>query len=80
MCNAVGTLTVRDLCRTEHSASIVTWTAIYMTLMALPALPFFWVTPTPFDFLLLPFEVEKLFFDALDFEIDFVGSGGGIGR
>jgi drug/metabolite transporter (DMT)-like permease len=52
VCNAVGTLTVRDLCRTEHSASIVTWTAIYMTLMALPALPFFWVTPTPFDFLL----------------------------
>src|SRR5580658_2067145 len=52
MCNAVGTLTVRDLCRTEHSASIVTWTAIFMTLMALPALPFSWVTPTPFDFLL----------------------------
>jgi len=52
VCNAVGTLTVRDLCRTEHSASIVTWTAIYMTLMAFPALPFFWVTPTPFDFLL----------------------------
>jgi drug/metabolite transporter (DMT)-like permease len=46
VCNAVGTLTVRDLCRTEHSASIVTWTAIFMTLMALPALPFFWVTPT----------------------------------
>jgi drug/metabolite transporter (DMT)-like permease len=52
VCNAVGTLTVRDLCRTEHSASIVTWTAIFMTLMALPALPFFWVTPTPIDFLL----------------------------
>jgi drug/metabolite transporter (DMT)-like permease len=51
-CNAVGTLTVRDLCRTEHSASIVTWTAIFMTLMALPALPFFWVTPRPVDFLL----------------------------
>jgi drug/metabolite transporter (DMT)-like permease len=52
VCNAIGTLTVRDLCRTEHSASIVTWTAIFMTLMALPALPFFWVTPTPVDFLL----------------------------
>lgn len=52
VCNAVGTLTVRDLCRTEHSASIVTWTAIFMTLMALPVLPFFWVTPTPADFLL----------------------------
>jgi len=52
VCNAVGTLTVRDLCRTEHSASIVTWTAIFMTLMALPALPFFWVTPSLVDFLL----------------------------
>ena len=49
VCNAVGTLTVRDLCRTEHSASIVTWTAIFMTLMALPVLPFFWVTPTLLD-------------------------------
>jgi drug/metabolite transporter (DMT)-like permease len=46
VCNAIGTLTVRDLCRTEHSASIVTWTAIFMTLMALPPLPFFWKTPT----------------------------------
>jgi drug/metabolite transporter (DMT)-like permease len=52
VCNAVGTLYVRDLCRTEHSAAIVTWTAIFMTLMALPVLPFFWVTPTPADFLL----------------------------
>ena len=34
VCNAIGTLTVRDLRRTEHSASIVTWTAIFMTLMA----------------------------------------------
>ena len=49
VCNAVGTLTVRDLCRTEHSASIVTWTAIFMTLMALPVLPFYWVTPAPLD-------------------------------
>src|SRR5215469_15589299 len=45
VCSAIGTLTVRDLCRTEHSASIVTWTAIFMTLMALPALPFYWVMP-----------------------------------
>jgi drug/metabolite transporter (DMT)-like permease len=52
VCNAVGTLTVRDLCRTEHSASIVTWTAIFMTALALPPLPFFWVTPSPVDFLL----------------------------
>jgi drug/metabolite transporter (DMT)-like permease len=47
VCNAIGTLTVRDLCRTEHSASIVTWTAIFMTLMALPVLPFYWVMPSP---------------------------------
>ncbi|HML10786.1 MAG TPA: DMT family transporter [Stellaceae bacterium] len=52
VCNAVGTLTVRDLCRTEHSASIVTWTAIFMTLMALPPLPFYWVTPSLGDFAL----------------------------
>jgi drug/metabolite transporter (DMT)-like permease len=52
ICNAVGTLTVRDLCRTEHSASIVTWTAIFMTVMALPVLPFFWVTPSPVGLLL----------------------------
>jgi drug/metabolite transporter (DMT)-like permease len=52
VCNAVGTLTVRDLCRTEHSASIVTWTAIFMTALALPPLPLFWVTPSPVDFLL----------------------------
>jgi len=25
----------------------VTWTAIFMTLMALPALPFYWVMPSP---------------------------------
>ena len=46
ICSAIGTLTVRDLCRTEHSASIVTWTAIFMTAMAVPFLPFYWVTPT----------------------------------
>jgi drug/metabolite transporter (DMT)-like permease len=52
LCNAVGTLTVRGLTRTDHSASIVTWTAIFMTAGALPVLPFFWVTPAPVDFLL----------------------------
>jgi drug/metabolite transporter (DMT)-like permease len=52
VCSAVGTLTVRDLCRTEHSASIVTWTAIFMTLMALPVLPFYWVTPSAVGLLL----------------------------
>jgi drug/metabolite transporter (DMT)-like permease len=52
ICNAVGTLTVRGLTKTDHSASIVTWTAIFMTAGALPVLPFYWVTPTPLDFCL----------------------------
>jgi drug/metabolite transporter (DMT)-like permease len=53
VCNAVGTLTVRGLTKTDHSASIVTWTAIFMTAGAVPVLPFYWVTPTPLDFCLL---------------------------
>lgn len=52
LCNAVGTLTVRDLCRTDSTASIVFYTALFMTLMAAPVLPFFWVTPGLFDFAL----------------------------
>jgi drug/metabolite transporter (DMT)-like permease len=52
LCNAVGTLTVRGLTRTESTASIVFYTALFMTLMALPVLPFFWRTPSLLDFLL----------------------------
>ncbi|MBV9858565.1 MAG: DMT family transporter [Alphaproteobacteria bacterium] len=52
VCNAVGTLTVRGLCRTEPTESIVFYTALFMTLMALPALPFNWLTPSPIDLLL----------------------------
>jgi drug/metabolite transporter (DMT)-like permease len=52
VCNAVGTLTVRGLTRTESTASIVFYTAVFMSLMALPALPFYWITPGPFDLLL----------------------------
>ncbi|HEX3952124.1 MAG TPA: DMT family transporter [Stellaceae bacterium] len=52
ICNAVGTLSVRGLCRTEATASIVFYTALFMTLGSLPALPGNWVTPTPFDFAL----------------------------
>ena len=52
VCNAVGTLTVRGLTRTESTASIVFYTALFMTLMALPALPFSWLSPSPFDLLL----------------------------
>jgi drug/metabolite transporter (DMT)-like permease len=49
VCNAVGTLTVRGLTRTEATASIVFYTALFMTSMVLP---FSWVTPTPVDLLL----------------------------
>jgi drug/metabolite transporter (DMT)-like permease len=52
LCNAVGTLTVRGLTRTESTASIVFYTALFMTLMALPVLPLFWLTPAPLDLLL----------------------------
>ena len=52
VCSAVGTLTVRGLSRTDATASIVFYTALFMSVMALPALPFFWVTPTPLAFLL----------------------------
>jgi drug/metabolite transporter (DMT)-like permease len=45
VCNAVGTLTVRDLTRTDATVAIVFYTMLFMTLMALPVLPFFWVTP-----------------------------------
>lgn len=51
-CNAVGTLTVRGLTRTEATASIVFYTALFMTIGALPVLPFYWVTPGPLDFVL----------------------------
>jgi drug/metabolite transporter (DMT)-like permease len=47
--NAVGSLTVRDLCRTETTAGIVFYTALVITLLSLPALPFFWVTPSALD-------------------------------
>ena len=40
-CNAVGTLTVRGLTRTEATASIVFYTALFMTLGSLPVLPFY---------------------------------------
>jgi drug/metabolite transporter (DMT)-like permease len=52
VCNAVGSLTVRGLTRTEATASIVFYTALFMTLMALPVVPFNWVTPSPTDLLL----------------------------
>jgi drug/metabolite transporter (DMT)-like permease len=52
LCNAFGTLAVRNLTRTDSTAAIVFYTALLMTLMAAPVLPFFWVTPGPLDFAL----------------------------
>jgi hypothetical protein len=52
ICNAVGTLTVPGLTRTESTASIVFYTALFMTLGSLPVLPFYWVTPGPLDLVL----------------------------
>ncbi len=52
ICNAVGTLSVRGLTRTEATASIVFYTALFMTLGALPVLPFYWVAPDPLGFAL----------------------------
>jgi drug/metabolite transporter (DMT)-like permease len=51
-CNAFGTLAVRGLTRTESTASIVFYTALFMTLGSLPVLPFYWVTPRPVDLVL----------------------------
>jgi drug/metabolite transporter (DMT)-like permease len=48
MCYSCGRA-VRGLTRTEASASIVFYTALFMTLGALSVLPFFWKTPGPID-------------------------------
>ncbi len=50
--SAVGTLAVRGLTRTESTASIVFYTALFMTLGTLPLLPFYWVTPSFFGLVL----------------------------
>jgi len=47
LCSAVGSLYVRDLCRSETSAAIVFYTAVVITALSLPLLPFFWLTPSP---------------------------------
>ncbi len=52
VCSAAVTLTVRGLTRTESTASIVLYTALFMTLGALPILPFYRVAPNPFDLIL----------------------------
>ncbi|HJU17245.1 MAG TPA: DMT family transporter [Stellaceae bacterium] len=46
VCSAVGSLYVRDLCRTETSAAIVFYTAVVIAALSVPFLPFFWLTPS----------------------------------
>ncbi len=51
--SAVTTLLVRSLSATESSATIVLWQSILMTAITALALPFFWVTPSWHDLMLL---------------------------
>jgi len=51
--SAATTLLVRSLSSTESSTTIVTWQSILMTCFTGMALPFVWVTPTPWEFALL---------------------------
>jgi hypothetical protein len=51
--SAMTTLLVRSLSATESSATIVLWQSLLMTAFTLVALPFFWTTPTLFEFVLL---------------------------
>ncbi|WP_323993202.1 DMT family transporter [Nguyenibacter sp. L1] len=43
---ALITLQIRDLSKTEHSATITFWQSILMTAFTALTLPFFWVTPS----------------------------------
>ena len=51
--SAVTTLMVRSLSDTESSTTIVMWQSLLMTGVAAVVLPFFWVTPSLHDLLLL---------------------------
>ena len=51
--SAVTTLLVRSLSATERSTTIVLWQSILMTGITALTLPFVWVTPTGWEFLLL---------------------------
>lgn len=51
--SAMTTLLVRSLSSTESSTTIVIWQSILMTGFTGLALPFVWITPTPWEFLLL---------------------------
>jgi drug/metabolite transporter (DMT)-like permease len=51
--SALTTLLVRQLSATESSTAITLWQSLLMGGFALVLLPFFWVTPTPVQFVLL---------------------------
>jgi drug/metabolite transporter (DMT)-like permease len=51
--SAMTTLLVRSLSATESSATIVLWQSMLMTAFTLAALPLFWTTPSPLEWLLL---------------------------
>ncbi|MDB5505508.1 MAG: EamA family transporter [Devosia sp.] len=50
---AFAMIQIRNLVRTERSATIVIYFSIACTIMALFSIPFGWVTPTPFQFAML---------------------------
>ena len=50
---ALGSIATRGLSRTERSPAVVFYMGVFMSLFALPALPFAWVTPGPIDLLAL---------------------------
>ncbi len=50
---ALGSIAVRGLSRTERSTAVVFYMGLFMSLFALPLLPFAWVTPGPLDLLAL---------------------------
>jgi drug/metabolite transporter (DMT)-like permease len=53
MFSALTTMLVRQLSSTESSTTITLWQSLLMTGFSLLLLPFFWVTPTAGDLLLL---------------------------
>ncbi len=51
--SAVTTMLVRGLSATERSTTIVMWQSLLMTIFTGATLPFFWVTPTGWELLIL---------------------------
>lgn len=51
--SAITTMLVRGLSGTEKSTTIVMWQSLLMTLFTAATLPFFWVTPTGWELLIL---------------------------